>query len=660
MIKIIDIEFENSKIYVVPRNDDDINFLHGLFLNKKYMNLNNGVWETSPHRLDELSTIFAPYSEKINVSKAFQRFAKFYREKFTEENKEGNKSRVVIYSYPNNSVIKTRKYPRKKIDNETKFFLKQAVRMKKFKNGYWDGYIHLMDKNSFPSGLLYVVKEILEKEGHPYKIVYKYDRRPQKKFDWVVDDNITPDPDQIEAIEKAYEAGRSVLKAPTGFGKTAILAKRLTAKFGVQTLFVANKKSLLDDAMEEFVSGIAGIESEDVGEIKDGVFGHFDIKSDTSKADIPDLDMPIIVATIQSLDSKLKDPRTRKKLMNWLKNVQFLMVDETQAVGTKTWDYVLDKVYAPYRAFLSATPKRTDGATIKIFARSGDVSFSTTAEEQIEKGRLSEVRIHYKVFDHKLYNQGDTNIEYHEAYAEWIVENEERNQKMIIEPALEMVNEGRHVLVLFQFIAHGERLRDMLIENGLDENDVRFIYGETKNEVRKNAIKEFRKGKFKVLVGSTIFDAGVNIPIISGIVMAGAGNSEITLIQRIGRSVRNEDYEELLGYLPEFIEEDGGEKIAKVVDVYDTNVKFFENQARNRYNIAKREFGSKRVFLEGQIIRPSKTSKKDRIKKERLDQELKKMETEMGGFKRKSKAESEDDLNLNFDDVMKSFEDMLN
>ena len=108
--------------------------------------------------------------------------------------------------------------------------------------------------------------------------------------------------------------------------KTAILAKRLTAKFGVQTLFVANKKSLLDDAKEEFLDGIVGLDVNDVGEIKDGVFGNMRITGDTQLLDVKPLDQKIIVATIQSLDAKLKDPRTSANLIQWLKNVEFLMV----------------------------------------------------------------------------------------------------------------------------------------------------------------------------------------------------------------------------------------------------------------------------------------------------------------------------------------------
>ena len=387
--------------------------------------------------------------------------------------------------------------------------------------------------------------------------------------------------------------------------KTAVLAKRLVARFGVRTIFIANKKALLDDAKEAFLDGMVGLKEERVGQIKDGVFGNFKMNAKTTE--VPDLDFDIMVATIQSLHAKLNDERTRDKLIKWLRGVQFLEIDESQYIGTKTWDEVLAYIYAPYRVLLSATPKRLDGSTnLKLLACAGPVAFATTAKEQIAKGRLSEVKINYNVYDHGLYNYDDKDIEYDKAYRAWIVENDERTREYIIKPALKMITEGRHVLILFAWIDHGERIRDLLIESYVPEDQIRMITGSTRNEARKNAIKEFRKGEFTVMVGSTIFDAGVNIPIISGIVLAGAGNSENTLIQRIGRGVRTADYEEILGDLPEFMKKTDGHKVASVVDVWDKGVKFFENQSRKRYNTAREEFGTERVEVTGDIRRKRK------------------------------------------------------
>lgn len=396
-----------------------------------------------------------------------------------------------------------------------------------------------------------------------------------------------------------------------------------------------------------------GVEESDIGEIKDGIFGHMRINGQTEMSDIPKLDMAIMVATIQSMDAKLKDPRTKANLIQWLSGCEFVMVDETQAINDESWRRVLDYIYAPYRVCLSATPRRTDGGTLLINAFSGDASFWSTAEEQIEKGRLSEVEIISRVFDHKLYNEKDDKLEYNKAYVEFIVLNDLRNAK-IVEYTHELVNEGRHVLVLIQFIEHGEILLDLLKKSGMAESDLRFIYGETSDKLRKKAISEFKKGDFKVLIGSTIFDAGVNIPIISGIVLAGAGNSDITLVQRIGRSVRNTDYEDILGYLPEFMLDNAGKKKAKVIDFFDANVKFFTNQAYNRFKNAKAEFGVSRVTREGKIEKPD--VKKESVKKSTDKDIMDKLSLLYGDLKREVSDNPEETLaNQSIADILSRF-----
>jgi len=492
--------------------------------------------------------------------------------------------------------------PNKAIEDVCKYFFKPAVRQQRYLDKKWDGYIHLYKKwlHEFPTGLIEDVCQVLKDQDISYSVTYNYEQRPQRQFDWDVDDNITPDTDQIEAIDSCMHGMRGICKAPTGFGKTAILAKRLTAQFGVPTLFLANKKTLLDDAAKEFREGITGLGPNDIIQIKDGWFGQTKILKDTKYEDIAPLTAPIIVGTIQSISARINDERTRPYLIEWLHNhCKFVMVDETQAVGTKIWDEVLCEVYAPYRIFLSATPRRTDGATLKLFAGSGPVLFTTTAEEQIEKGRLCELDINYVVYDHKLFNDNDSDVSYADMYKMCITENEDRNLQCVVKPAFEMIEEGRHILILVQYIEQGLMLKEMFLKNGLEPNDVRFIWGDTPDKIRTSAISEFKKGNFKIMIGSTIFDAGVNIPIISGVILAGAGNSDITLIQRIGRGARNCDYEHVLGYMPEFMKVNDGKKITKVIDVFDTNVKFFYRQSKNRYYNSIEEFGKDRVHIVG-------------------------------------------------------------
>lgn len=495
--------------------------------------------------------------------------------------------------------------PHKDIEKVCRYFFKPAVNQKSYKDGRWDGYIHLYKKGTrqFLTGLLSDVEGVLRAKKIPYTIEYTYDQKPLREFVWTAKDLFTLSEDQKECIDACVKAKRCTIKASTGFGKTSAIARYVTAAHGVPTLFIANKKILLDDAAKDFVEGIDGLAESDVAQIKNGFFGDINLRKTYSFTE-DDLwntldNKKIIVATIQSLSARLDDLRTRGPLLKWLKETcKFLIVDETQVVGSPVWDSVLSVIDAPYRLFLSATPRRVDGATLKIFAYSGPLAYDTSASRQIEQGRLCDLDIQYWPFDHKLYNDNDSELNYVECYNNFIVMNDERN-KFIVERTLEMLDEERQVLVLIQFIEHGHLLKALFLEKGIELNEIEFVYGDTPDKKRQEVIDKFRKGEFKILIGSTVADAGLNIPSISGVVLCGAGNSDITHIQRIGRGSRTFDYLKNWGFEPLFLKKDNGVKKTKVIDILDNNVAFFKKQAKNRYYNACEEFGADRVKIIG-------------------------------------------------------------
>lgn len=558
----------------------------------------NCVIKLSLEQIDEINKALGPFSKSIILDKSFEDW---------KASNIAKKPLLIRCGVVFSVIYKSSDYdiPHKDIEDATKYFFKPAVNQKAYKDKKWDGYIHLYKRlqRRFPTGLLDRVLEVLDKQEIPYKLEYTYEQKPAKQFDWQPRNLFQLSEDQVLCINECMDAGRCVVKAATGFGKTSALARYLTAYHGVPTLFIANKKVLLDDAAKDFKEGIDGLEDGDIAQIKDGWFGGINLRK-TDSFDYEDIlselgKRKIVVATIQSLKARLEDQRTSMALRTWLKDYcKFLMVDETQAVGTAVWDEVLALIEAPYRVFLSATPKRVDGATLKIFAYAGPLVFDTSADEQIAKGRLCELDIQYWPFDHQMYNDNDTELVYNEIYQECIVNNTARN-RFIVERTLEMLDEERQVLVLIQYIEHGHLLKEMFLENGLEASDIRFIWGDTPDKLRQEAINGFRRNEFKVLIGSTVADAGLNIPSISGVVLAGAGNSDITHIQRIGRGSRTFDYEKNFGFIPRFIRDAGGVKITRVIDILDHNIAFFKKQAKNRYYNASEEFGADRVHIVG-------------------------------------------------------------
>ena len=623
------LSYKDRYIYIKPDSDDESKKIFDIlnncdmFIKRRAELLSRGDYKVTVSMLPILNKALLPLKSAIRQDDDFKDFIAAYKEQRIKNGKNKVSGLVIVRGVTECRIIgKKSLVPTEEISKKTRYFFEGAKNSKKYKNGVWDGYIYLYNKykRTFPSGLLHIVEEVLRKHKVPYRVDTEFDEAPKKQFNWVVNDGITPDPDQVEAVKAGLLGKRGIMKAPTGFGKTAILAKRLTVGFGVPTLFIANKKALLDDAAEEFMSGIKGLSG--VGQIKDGIFDTTAVIEIDGQVILPEIKSPVIVATIQSLAARLEDEKTSAPLRHWLNNVcKFVMVDECQAVGTKTWDTVLNECRAPYRILLSATPWRTDGATLSLTAASGPTLYSTTAEEQIEKGRLCDLDIYYHKFDHELYNDRDTAIPYSEAYAEFIAGNEKRNAE-IVKLALSLVEEERLTLVFVTSIDHGYILKDMFIKAGLSPDDIRFIFGGTKNKERRAGIQDFKEGKFKILIGSTIFDAGVNIPAISGAVVAGAGNADITIIQKIGRAARNCDYEKVLGYTPKFLQ-GSGRKCSVIYDILDINVCFFRRQSKNRYYTLRKEYGPDRVhFVNGATASDFRMPKKAEIEANEIKEAL--------------------------------------
>ena len=161
---------------------------------------------------------------------------------------------------------------------------------------------------------------------------------------------------------------------------------------------------------------------------------------------------------------------------------------------------------------------------------------------------------------------------YQTAYKDYIVENDIRNN-MITKLAGELIEKKYTPLVLFKQIKHGEILLNKFQEIGIRCD---MLYGNDDLN-RRNEIKDKLINKeIDLIVASTIFDIGLDLPQLNALILASGGKSSIRALQRIGRVIRA---------MP-------GKKYAAVVDFYD-QVKFFKKHSRIRYEIYSAEDGFK-------------------------------------------------------------------
>ena len=240
-----------------------------------------------------------------------------------------------------------------------------------------------------------------------------------------------------------------------------------------------------------------------------------------------------------------------------------VVVHNCHTIPSKTAYSVCMKIKADYRLGLSATPTRSDGAEMKIFACCGTIAASISVEQLVEGGylaapvfrmeNLSPVRLKYNESWHNVYKQG-------------IVLNFERNER-ISQIAEEYLLKGRQVYIHVNQIDHGKCLTGM-IEGAV------FVCGSTKKSERADIIDRFKSGDIRCLV-STLLKEGVSIDGITCLIFACGGKSEVNLIQVVGRSLRVD---------PVF-----GDAI--IVDFIERGHRILENHVQERINAYRETYG---------------------------------------------------------------------
>lgn len=570
-----------------------------------------GTYYVPLAHIDSLRYVLRDYAGTMRYTQRYEVFANRF---------VVNPNPIHIDWYPDVCKISGKGVPWELIIPQSSYFTKAALQSKSYENKQWDGTVQLFDtiNGEFPSGLLErFIKAMQEKNvAFTIKQHFKY---PEKDFNLFPVFEFKPTKDQEDAVEALYKANNGIAKLPTGFGKTSFVAASLIARKGVRSMFLANQRVLINDAKEDFKQVFRNDDIH-IGTIGDGEFDPGDITVASIQGIVAALTPPtifekqdvsrdlefaqLILRDTTDPEKKLKAEKDVKRLtkkvekMKWkeersvlikeyLKGVKLFIVDESQVLGTEMWNKFLHACPAPYRYTLSATDTRTDGGRVQIVAATGERRYESSAAEQIEKGRLSEFRGHFKRFDHGLDKEvlRDLNIEYHQAYQIFIVDNELRNQHLVSQ-LIKWAKEGNSVLALVTRRGHGENVQRILLEQNMPEYTFAYVDGNTPKKERNDIITRFRNSEFPILIGTSIFDVGFNAKNASKIVRFNAGGSEVREPQRAGRTVR--------------VREDGS--WGESYDMLDLNVPYFESQSFKRIKFLQEEFGLQRVkVLPGEI-----------------------------------------------------------
>lgn len=424
------------------------------------------------------------------------------------------------------------------LDRQTSYYVEGYQYTRAFTQGVWDkhegrwkrwdGKRHLLNSRMvFPTGLLGRVEKFLRFHDIPYKLE---DKRPAPGTVPLELSARTPRPYQSEALQAALDAERGIIRIGTGGGKTFVAAM-LAARYNLPTMIYVVGKDLLHQFHEEMALCFG---EDQVGIIGDGLcsISKFNVCSVwtaakafglKSKVSLDDEDW---APEVLSLDSARK-----QAIKGAIQSARLAIFDEAHFLACDTIQSIFKAgTSCRYMFGLTGTDWRDDGADLLLESVCGGRIYNMPASRLIEDGYLVQPKIAM------LEVPPDPEIPkkalWPEVYSRYITNSEVRNG-MIVDSVRQLLKMGRKTLVLVRYLKHGRNLVDML-----GDERIYFVSGELDAEGRIEIKRRFEAGEIRAIVASSVFDIGVDIPSIDGLVLAGGGKSTVRALQRIGRAIR--------------------------------------------------------------------------------------------------------------------------
>ena len=322
--------------------------------------------------------------------------------------------------------------------------------------------------------------------------------------------------DQKRLIKRAVTEQRGLIVSPTGSGKTVMIAAVLSCLDWTElgTVLVLCHNTSLQSQLQEELETRFNYACTLLGGGHKLKYGAEEYRG------------KVIISTVQSA------ARTDFSKFDF---VDVVIVDEAHHVHDIKSQYfeVLSRIPARMRLGFTATPRTEDGPQMVAEGLLGPILDQVTVEEGIETGILAKPKIKLIKIP---FNQNIRDIRVYPAvYEHGVVHNLRRN-RIIGKTVMEFVKEGKTVLIYVNQIDHGHNL--LLTLEGMGYNDAVFIRGETETDKRDFVKRNLNDKVVNVVIATTIWKEGINIPTLNVIVNAAGSKSEIAVLQTIGRGFR--------------------------------------------------------------------------------------------------------------------------
>lgn len=422
--------------------------------------------------------------------------------------------------------IDAERYVLQELKEKFSFFAKGYKFDKRYKAGWWDGrlsLINLKDK-TFYKGLLPEVIDYCEQNGFEFEIDSRiFESIPNIQLtdndviEFYASINAPYEPleSQIEAFKYAVTSGRSIVLAPTANGKSYII-------HGLNAFYALQKKRVL----------IIIDRSQLVLQLKDNFLDEYNASyscetiydNKNSKADV-------VVTTWQSI---YKNPQ------KWFKQFDVIIGDEIHKFKAASLKMIIEKSdHISLRTGFTATLDNDSQCDrLTLIGMFGTPKSVATMAELIEAGVIARPTIYAVVIEHPKEHKAlvhkfkDEDNAFH-LECKFLESLESRNQIFI---DMRRQIEG-NALVAFKNIDHGNALREAFSSNF--NHPIFFADGSVSKEKRVQISKEIDELFDSTAVLSTgTSSTGINVKNFNYLFLTCSLKSIITVKQLIGRLLR--------------------------------------------------------------------------------------------------------------------------
>lgn len=326
---------------------------------------------------------------------------------------------------------------------------------------------------------------------------------------------------QHDVVKKCIHTGRGTVVLATAGGKTLITASLINhikntihqSDKAFRCAFIVPSLSLVEQTVDKFKEyGVKFTYSKWTGN------NQLNLGTD------------VIVCNIGILQSKNTD-------LSFLKDIDLLIIDEVHILRQgNLFNKIIDEIKTPHKFGFTGTLPESNVDKWNIIGKVGPVlyekkSYELRQDKKVSNSQISILEVNYKTKPQQSYSVVDK----YRAELDFIIFSEYRNK--IINKLCQ--NASNNILIMVDFIRHGEKLFDIITSNSQSEKEVYFIQGSVDTEVREQIRKKMEyKTNVVCIAMSKIFSTGIDIKNLHYIIFAGGGKAKIKILQSIGRGLR--------------------------------------------------------------------------------------------------------------------------